>query len=201
MDLWGWMGEMVANYGYFGAFFISLFGNFTIFFPVPFVVTIYAFGAVLNPFLLGVTCGLGSTVGEFSAYMIGRGGRRVLEDRYGERLRGAKLLVQRYGALAIFLFALLPLPDDLILIPLGILRYDLRKAIFSMVIGKMIMCLSVAYAGKYSYEIVREVFKSSGYLGGIASVILLVVIMIALVKIDWTRFVDIPEENFKAGDI
>lgn len=198
MDIWGWMGELVANYGYFGAFFISLFGNFTIFFPVPFVVTIYAFGAVLNPLLLGITCGLGSTVGEFSAYIIGRGGRKILEDRYGERLRSAKLLVQRYGALAIFFFAVLPLPDDLILIPLGILRYDLRKAMLSMLIGKTLMCLGIAYAGKYSYDVVREIFKSSGYIGGISSVILLIIIMVVLVKIDWTKFVEIPEEDLNS---
>ena len=80
------MGEIVATYGYAGAFLISLFGNFTVLFPVPFVITIYAFGATLNPFILGIVCGVGSTVGEFSAYLIGRGGRRVLDNRYGNQL-------------------------------------------------------------------------------------------------------------------
>ena len=59
LDLWSWMSTLVTNYGYVGAFFISLFGNFTIFFPVPFAITIYAFGATLNPIILGVVCGLG----------------------------------------------------------------------------------------------------------------------------------------------
>jgi len=122
------MGNLVATYGYAGAFLISIFGNFTIFFPVPFVLTIYAFGATLNPLILGLVCGLGSTVGEFSAYLIGRGGRRIIDERYGERLESAKLLVQKYGMAVIFVFAVLPLPDDLILIPLGMLRYNLKRA-------------------------------------------------------------------------
>jgi membrane protein YqaA with SNARE-associated domain len=189
-DIWGWMGNIVGQYGYLGAFFISIFGNFTIFFPVPFTITIYIFGASLNPLLLGIVCGIGSTIGEFSAYIVGRGGRRVLDKRYGERLESAKLLVQRYGMLVIFLFALLPLPDDLILVPLGMLKYNLKKAMVAMFIGKTLMCTVIAYAGRFSYDFIMEIFKSGGMLGGLASVFLLVLVLIAMVRIDWTKFID-----------
>ena len=190
MDVWGWMADLVTNYGYAGAFLISIFGNFTIFFPVPFTITIYAFGATLNPLLLGLVCGIGSTVGEFSAYLIGAGGRKVIEGRFEERLESAKRLIQRYGATIIFLFALLPLPDDVILIPLGVLRYDLKKALGAMFLGKTIMLTFVAYAGRYSYTFVKDLFESGGVFGGVASVVLLVVILFAMMKIDWTRFID-----------
>ncbi len=192
-DIWAWMGDLVASYGYAGAFLISIFGNFTVFFPVPFVLTIYAFGATLNPLLLGLVCGLGSTVGEFSAYLIGRGGRRVINDRYGERLETAKLLVQEYGMAVIFAFAVLPLPDDLILIPLGMLRYSLKKAMVAMFLGKTIMCVAVALAGRYSYTLIRDVFASSGVLGGLASTLLLAVIVYAMIRIDWTKYIDVKK--------
>jgi len=190
LDIWEWMNQTVYAYGYAGAFVISIFGNFTVFFPVPYVLTIYAFGATLNPVLLGLVCGAGSTVGEFSAYLIGRGGRRVIDERYGERLETAKLLVQRYGMAIIFLFAVLPLPDDLILIPLGMLRYSLKKAMTAMFVGKTIMCTAVAYAGKYSYGFIKDVFASSGLLGGVASTVLLALIVVALLKVDWTKYLD-----------
>ncbi len=190
MDVWGWMADLVTNYGYAGAFLISIFGNFTIFFPVPFTITIYAFGATLNPLLLGLVCGVGSTVGEASAYLVGVGGRRVIEGRYEERLESAKRLIQHHGAFIIFLFALLPLPDDVILIPLGVLRYDLKKALGAMFLGKTIMLTFVAYAGRYSYTFVKDIFESGGIFGGIASVALLVIILVAMMKIDWTRFID-----------
>ena len=190
MDIWEWMNQTVYAYGYAGAFVISIFGNFTVFFPVPYVLTIYAFGVTLNPVLLGLVCGAGSTVGEFSAYLIGRGGRRVIDERYGERLETAKLLVQRYGMAIIFLFAVLPLPDDLILIPLGMLRYSLKKAMTAMFVGKTIMCTAVAYAGKYSYGFIKDVFASSGLLGGVASTVLLALIVVALLKVDWTKYLD-----------
>jgi membrane protein YqaA with SNARE-associated domain len=192
-DIWAWMGDLVASYGYAGAFLISIFGNFTIFFPVPFVLTIYAFGATLNPLILGLVCGVGSTFGEFSAYLIGRGGRRVINDRYGERLETAKLLVQEHGMAVIFAFAVLPLPDDLILIPLGMLRYSLKKAMVAMFLGKTIMCVAVAYAGRYSYTLIRDVFVSSGVLGGLASTLLLAAIVYAMIKIDWTKYIDVKK--------
>ncbi len=184
------MNDLVSTYGYTGAFFISTFGNFTVFFPVPFVITIYAFGATLDPLVLGLVCGLGSTVGEFSAYLIGRGGRRMLDERYGKQLETAKLLVQKYGVSIIFLFALLPLPDDLILIPLGMLKFDLWKAMSAMFAGKFLMCTAVAYAGRYSYSFIMDIFASSGWLGGVLSTLLLVIVIYALLKIDWTRFVE-----------
>ncbi len=190
MDVWGWMADLVTNYGYAGAFLISIFGNFTIFFPVPFTITIYAFGATLNPLLLGLVCGIGSTIGEASAYLVGMGGRKVIEGRFEERLESAKRLIERYGATIIFIFALLPLPDDVILIPLGVLRYDLKKALGAMFLGKTIMLTFVAYAGRYSYSFVKDIFESGGVFGGVASVALLVVVLVAMMKIDWTRFID-----------
>ena len=190
MDLWAWMNDLVSNYGYLGAFFISTFGNFTVFFPVPFVLTIYAFGATLNPLMLGLVCGLGSTVGEFSAYLIGMGGRKVLNDRYGSQLETARKLVAKYGATVIFLFALLPLPDDLILIPLGMMKFDIKKAIAAMFAGKFLMCTAVAYAGRYSYSTIKDIFASSGWLGGVLSTGLMVVIIYVMLKIDWSKFIE-----------
>ena len=189
MSIWGWMEGLVYSYGYTGAFVVSIFGNFTLFLPIPYALTIYAFGATLDPLLLGVVCGLGSTIGEFSAYLIGRGGRELIEKNYGRRLEGAKTLILRHGMLAIFLFALTPLPDDLILIPLGMLKYSLRKALAAAFLGKVMMCVAIAYAGRFSFVLVRDIFKSGGIWGGIISLVLLVLLIVAMIKIDWTRFI------------
>jgi membrane protein YqaA with SNARE-associated domain len=193
LDLWSWMSTLVANYGYVGAFLISLFGNFTIFFPVPFAITIYAFGATLNPIILGVVCGIGSTLGEFSAYLVGMGGRKVLEERYGDRLEMAKRLIQKHGMAVVFIFALLPLPDDLLLIPLGMLRYDIRKVMIAAFFGKVGMCLTSAFAGRFSFVFVKEIFESGGILGGVLSVAILAIIVVAMLVIDWSKFVNLDD--------
>jgi membrane protein YqaA with SNARE-associated domain len=140
------MMELVKNYGYPGTFIVTLLGNATIFIPVPFALVIYICGSFLNPLILGLVTGTASTIGELSAYFVWRGGRKIIEAKYGLRLDNVRKLIGRYGMLVIFLFSLLPLPDDLLLIPLGMIKYDIQKLIMAMFLGKTIMCLVIAYA-------------------------------------------------------
>ena len=52
------------------------------------------------------------------------------------------------------------------------------------------MCTVIAYAGRYSYSFVMDIFASSGWLGGVLSTLLLIVLIYAMIKIDWTKFVE-----------
>ncbi len=47
-------------------------------------------------------------------------------------------LFDKYGPATIFLFALTPLPDDLLFIPLGVMRYPFWKAFIPALFGKML---------------------------------------------------------------
>ena len=60
----------------------------------------------------------------------------------------------------------------------------------AMFTGKTIMCIGIAYAGKYSYTIIRDLFETSGILGGFLSVLLLIFVIILLLTIDWTKFLE-----------
>ena len=190
MDVWTWMMELVTVYGYVGAFLVCILGNISIFIPIPFALIVYAFGSTLNPLLLGLVSGLGSTIGEMVSYLLGWGGRKIIESRYGSRLDAAKKLIERYGALSVFLIALLPVPDDLLLIPLGMMKYDIKKTFIAMLLGKTIMCILLAYAGAFSFSYLRDIFASGGVVGGIASAVLLAIIIIAMLKIDWAKMLE-----------
>jgi len=190
LDVWTWMMELVTVYGYVGAFLVCILGNISIFIPIPFALIVYAFGSTLNPLLLGIVSGLGSTIGEMVSYFLGWGGRKIIESRYGSRLDAVKKLVGRYGALSVFLIALLPVPDDLLLIPLGMMKYDIKKTFIAMLLGKTLMCISLAYAGAFSFSYLRDVFAAGGVVGEVASVVLLVVVIIVMLKIDWAKMLE-----------
>jgi len=70
------------------------------------------------------------------------------------------------------------------------LKYSLKRAMAAMFLGKFIMCTVVAYAGRYSYSIIMDVFASSGWLGGVASTLLLVIVIYVMLKVDWVKFID-----------
>ena len=184
------MMELVTVYGYLGAFLVCTLGNISIFIPIPFALIVYAFGSTLNPLLLGLVSGLGSAIGEMTSYFIGWGGRKMIESRYGSRLDAAKRLIGRYGALSVFLIALLPVPDDLLLIPLGMMRYDFKKTFIAMLLGKTLMCIFLAYAGAFSFSYMRDVFAAGGVVGGVASVVILAIIIIVMLKIDWAKMLE-----------
>ena len=195
MDLMLGIERVLVSYGYIGAFLISFLGNLTIFIPVPFAFFIIALGATLNPFLVGVACGLGSTLGKLLAYLVGWAGRKLIDERYGSRLESAKSLIRRYGAVMVFLFALLPLPDDLIMIPMGMLRYSFVNFLIATLMGKLVMGLILAYSGHFGFRIIHFLRETSGILTSLATVILFIFIVVVLLKIDWGRLIDRANKN------
>jgi membrane protein DedA with SNARE-associated domain len=70
----------------------------TVIIPTPYAFVITALGTSLNPLILGVVCGLGATLGEISAYYLGRVGRVVLNDKQKNRVNIVNKLLEKYGA-------------------------------------------------------------------------------------------------------
>ncbi len=79
---------------YIGIFLISIFGNVSVIFPVPYVIALAVLAIAIpeiDPWLLGISAGLGAAIGETSAWVLGRGGKEVIEDTRMEK--DLKLLV------------------------------------------------------------------------------------------------------------
>ena len=99
-------------------------------------------------------------------------------------------IVDRFDPVVIFLFALTPLPDDMLFIPLGILRYSFLKAFVPCLIGKFAMAFIIAYSGKVSFELIRLIFGGSDWVVTILMLVLLAISVVVMFRINW-------EEIFK----
>jgi len=129
----------------------SLLGSASIIFPLPSLILTFTFGLVLNPFLVGLVTALGSAIGESTGYLLGLGGKRILEKRYAKGIKRVKKTFEKYGSsFWIILLAATPLPDDIVGIICGIIKYDFKKYFIALFIGKLILSLILAYAGYYS---------------------------------------------------
>jgi len=87
---------------------------------------------------------------------------------------------------------LTPLPDDLLFIPLGVMRYKILNAFIPALLGKLASNIIIAYAGRLSIEIIRDIFgaESEGIsllIGTILAVVLLVVVFVIMFKVDWEK--------------
>lgn len=183
-----WMEQFAHQFGYFGVFFISLIGAMSIIVPIPYTLVIYLLGSFLNPFFVAVSGGLGSALGEFSGYVLGYYGRAVLSEERRKKMDYMMKVFYRYGFAAIFFFALTPLPDDLLFIPLGIMRYQFVKAFIPAILGKMLMCFILAYSGYLSIGIINTIFGGeSGWLGLVITSALLIIVIVVILKIDWEK--------------
>ena len=97
-------------------------------------------------------------------------------------------LFGRYGPLAIFIFALTPLPDDLLFIPLGIMRYRIIKAFIPALLGKILMLFILAYFGRIGADVVLLIFgEGNMWIGMAITTVLLAIVLMLLFRIDWEK--------------
>lgn len=100
--------EAVGAVGYPGLFFLCFLANSSVFLPAPSLMIAASCALILDPTLVALTAAAGSTLGEFTGYLLGNTGKTLsprfeaLLEKLNRRVKSPLLLV--------FLLALLPLP-------------------------------------------------------------------------------------------
>jgi len=205
-DIVGWMQNFAVQYGYLGIFLISFLGATSVFIPIPYTVVIFTLGGLqsFDPLWIAVAAGAGAAIGEFSGYLIGFGGRRVIGEKYKKKMDFLTKLFKKFGPIVIFIFALTPLPDDLLFIPLGIMRYGLLQAFIPALLGKFVSNLIIAYSGRLALTVIRDIFGVEGegmsaLIGIILALVLMVIVFLIMFKVDWekrfAKYIDTPEKD------
>ncbi|MEM1506803.1 MAG: VTT domain-containing protein [Candidatus Bathyarchaeia archaeon] len=184
-----WLREIALQYGYLGIFFVCFIGTLSIVVPIPYTIIIFTLGKWLDPVLLAFSAGIGAALGEFSGYVMGYLGRAVISDERKRKMEYMLKVFNRYGPLAIFAFSLTPLPDDLLFIPLGIMRYSFVKALIPCLAGKILMSFILALGGRLSITFIEMVFGGgeNTLLTMLVTTVLLALIIVAMFKIDWEK--------------
>lgn len=186
------MNQVVSQFGYFGVFVISLIGTMAIVVPIPYTLVILGLGAAgWDPILLTIAGGTGSAIGELAGYLLGYYGRRIVSKERQRKMDYLLKVFGKYSPVAIFIFALTPLPDDLLFIPLGILRYNIVKAFIPAILGKTLMCYILASFGSVYGDILAVLFGDEGsWIGAVITAVLLVVVIYVLYRVDWEKVFD-----------
>lgn len=195
MTFYDWLKEILQNiavqYQFLGVFLISLLGSASIAFPVPYTLVILFLGMnrIVDPLTLTVAGGLGSAFGQLSGYYVGYFGAKFVSVERRRKMEFLVKMFKKYGSILVFLFALTPLPDDLIIIPLGVLRYSFISVFIPLFVGKLLMCFLLAYFGKIFGTFLFSMFGEENFwLGALFTTAMLLLIFIVLIKVDWERF-------------
>ncbi len=135
----------------------------------------------MNPLAVAFIVAVGATVAKLVHYFIAAAlGKRVNYSN-GKLGKYSKILGQ-WGALGAFIAAATPIPDDPVIIPLGMIRYDSVKFAASYFLGKLLITLVGAYGMKVAATRLETYFGNSASI--IGSLILSVLAVTILLKTD-----------------
>lgn len=186
--------DVWKNIGYPSAFLLGLIGAASVVIPVPTTVALLgmAMTGFFDPTLLALAFGFGAAIGQLTSYAVGYVGRSVVSKKYDRRLNAMLKIFDRYGMIAVFIFALTPLPDSLLFIPMGLVHYSLWKVFVAAVAGKISMSLIITYFG----GAMGQVFVENWIFAAVTTV-LLILGVIVMFKINWEKVVEkyLPKEK------
>lgn len=155
--------RQAEQYGYFGAFVISILAGATVFVPIPGILVVFTLGSVLNPALVGIVSGLGEAVGSIGIYLSGWGGQKAVQNLNHKFVNRFVDWIRHRGEIAVFLMSAIlnPLFYPFTAIA-GMLRFGLVKFFFLCWGGKSIKNTAIAYLGYFG---LRNILRWVGVMG------------------------------------
>jgi uncharacterized membrane protein YdjX (TVP38/TMEM64 family) len=149
-----------GNWGYVGAFVISMVASATIILPAPGIAVIIAMGTALDPVVLGIVAGIGSAIGELSGYLAGASGRALVPSHQRARFEQLHRLTGRYGAFLLFLLAAIPVPFfDFAGIIAGMIKMPIPTFLLAVGAGKSIKYIIMILLGAAPLLYLQELVK------------------------------------------
>jgi membrane protein YqaA with SNARE-associated domain len=146
--------DFVLKYGYVGFLIVSFIGGLNLFVPLPHLVFIpLLLNIGLDPWILGIIAALGTTSADGIGYWLGHLGNKSFPERIGKFKKWAEKITQRWPALTpviLFLWAsLVPLPNEVLVVPLGIANYGITRTLIITFIGNLVFNLIVIQGGNF----------------------------------------------------
>ena len=148
--------DRLKEYGYLGAFLISMLLNATVVLPAGNFLVLAALGATLpSPTLVGLAAAFGAAFGEMTGYLAGYSGRAVVpqHNRWYIRIQG---WLDRFGMLAIFGLSAAPLLFDVAGLAAGVMRFPVIKFFIACFLGRSVLYILLAWAGALGWETVID---------------------------------------------
>lgn len=140
--------------GYILVFSIAALGGFSSFSSTSFFTTVATLAnGGMSPLFLGLAGGLGLTIGDSIFYYLGFKGKKVVSDtdsKWKKSINRISTWLKRGPDWLIQIFILIyagftPLPNDFLVVSLGLTKYPYKKMIGPILIGDIIATTIFAY--------------------------------------------------------
>lgn len=187
--------QLAKQYGYLGIFIYSLVGSLIPFIPLPYLAAAVFLSPILDPLLIGIVAGIGGSLGKVTSYFLGRGGYFLTGEKSRKNVEIIKELTKKYGDLIIFIFAATPLPDDIYIVPAGLMRFPFWRFLLANTAGKIVLATFVAYLSKTYFGLASQFLGGDSLIVIVAAVVVTILITIMMLRADWSASLDIYKKE------
>lgn len=141
-----------------------------------------------DPLSIGLLVALGATSAKLIHYTLSFFVGKHVSEKHRKRLETVATKTRRWAALAAFIAAATPIPDDPVIIPLGLIKYSPAKFGVFYFAGKLLITFIGALLGEFGEEFLGG-YVSQAFLA-IISIVLTIAITVVLLKIDLSQIVN-----------
>jgi membrane protein YqaA with SNARE-associated domain len=141
-----------------------------------------------DPFSIGFLVALGSTSAKLIHYIISFFVGKHLGEERRKRLDLAATKMRRWAFLALFIAAATPIPDEPVIVPLGLMKYSPVKFASAFFAGKLLIGVFGAYLSGFGEHLLSGQLAQETL--AISSIILTIAITIVLLKVDLSQIAE-----------
>lgn len=110
--------------------------------------------------LIGIIVAITATMAKLIHFYIVRGSRVILSEERLRSLDSEKQRVEKWGALALFIAAASPVPDDPLIVYVGLTKYNPVKFLISYFTGKVVVTIAGAIIALFGLTLGGSFFES-----------------------------------------
>jgi membrane protein YqaA with SNARE-associated domain len=141
-----------------------------------------------DPFTIGFLVALGSAAAKFIHYVVTFFISGHIGKERRERLDAVGSKYGRWASLALFVVAATPLPDEPVVIPLGLLKYNPIKFFLAFFAGKLSITVAGAYFAKTGEALLAPWLTQEALI--VMSIVLTIAITVLLLKVDVVKLAE-----------
>ncbi len=136
---------------------------------------------------IGFLVALGAAFAKSIHYLITFFVSKHLSEKQRHRLDSEAAKVRKWAFLLLFAAAATPIPDEPIVIPLGLLKYNVGKFFTAFFLGKLSITVVGAFLGAWTKSTFSEWLSPEATV--VLSIVLTVIITVVMLKVDLGKYV------------
>jgi len=137
---------------------------------------------------VGFLVALGAALAKSIHYVVTFLVSEHLSEERRQRLDADALKVKRWAFLLLFAAAATPIPDEPIVIPMGLMKYSLKKFFTAFFLGKLLICIVGAFLGSWTKSALSEWLSTDVMI--VLSIVLTIVVTVILLKVDMGKLME-----------